>query len=175
MADICVPLTNPPFPVSPPNCLLDGQSSGIIPTLQRERWVLGPPEPLSMGHSHLSVPHKQLTRAWPVREEKVREGTGNWNWVWEKQSEKREEKETVKGGDTKVDGAARGRMFLCTEMRNRKLHRKLCAEEFTDKFFLSLPALKFYPSPKCHTSPLCISLQFHCSKRFSSATQGFRL
>lgn len=50
---------------------------------------------------------------------------------------KRREKGTGKEEDKKMEGIVRGITFLYTEIRNGKLQRKFCAEEFTNSSFPS--------------------------------------
>lgn len=150
-----------------------------MPRAQRERLGLGPPDPSISGPdlpcclfclSRSAELHTKLTGALASY---ARESKGG-NRVLEKCSEKGKRKERNWQRGRQVEGAARGMTFLWTEIRHRKFHRKLCAEEFTDKF-ISLPALKFYTSTKCHTASLCISWWSHCSEDFPSAAHEFRL
>lgn len=144
MADTSVPFTKPPFPVSSPKVLSRmGRAGGTVPTVQRERQVLGPPDPSITGPllpaaSFVCPSVQTFTNNWPEhgqlgkRKQGKEEGFG-----YEKDRVKKGRRKELVEMETKKWKGQKGDHFS-VQIQERRFPMKLYAEEFTNSFHFQL-------------------------------------
>lgn len=125
VADIGVSFNKPLFPVTPQTVSSDEQSCGDHPHFTEGETSDRPSHPVALSlflvqNSH--VTDRSLANS-------GRESKRGYRELDMRKSVKKGKRERlVKEDAEKVERTVRGITFLCTEIRNRKLQRKICAE-----------------------------------------------